>query len=98
LIELFTYALYGNVCRSIFEKDKLLFSFLLTSNIILSEGKIDLKQYELLTSTLSGLENPLDMPNPASDWLPQSSWNKLCTCAKKDKVFFCMVNNFRENK
>jgi hypothetical protein len=71
---------------------------LLTCNIILSEGKINNKQYELLTSTLSGLDNPLDLPNPAVDFLPQNSWNKLCTCAQKDRVFLSMVTNFRENK
>ena len=37
----FTFSLFLNVCRSLFEKHKLMFSFLIASRILLDEGKID---------------------------------------------------------
>ena len=37
----FTFNLYCNVCRSLFEKDKLLFAFLLAINILQDQQKVD---------------------------------------------------------
>ena len=44
----FTYALYQNVCRSLFERDKLLFSFLLDCRIMGSEDRLPSDEFELL--------------------------------------------------
>ncbi len=40
--EFFTFSLYSNVCRSLFEKHKLMFAFLLCSRILMNDSKIDM--------------------------------------------------------
>lgn len=40
--EFFTFSLYSNVCRSLFEKNKLMFAFLLCARIMMNENKIDM--------------------------------------------------------
>mmetsp|Transcript_28687 Transcript_28687/g.25685 ORF Transcript_28687/g.25685 Transcript_28687/m.25685 type:complete len:274 (-) Transcript_28687:2206-3027(-) len=48
VIDYFTYSIYRNVCRSIFEKDKLLFSFILTYSVLDHHGKVDPLEYQYL--------------------------------------------------
>jgi dynein heavy chain, axonemal len=73
----FTYSLYRNVCRSLFEKDKLLFAFLLCSRILGSKGSIDADEWTfLLTGGLGPA--PHSRPNPAAAWLVERSWREIC--------------------
>ena len=69
--EHFTYNLYENVCRSLFEKHKLLFSFVLTIKIRQGDNKINTAEWRYL---LSGPAGQITIPDNPTNWIPDNQW------------------------
>uniref|UniRef100_A0A8B9MHC5 Dynein axonemal heavy chain 3 n=1 Tax=Accipiter nisus TaxID=211598 RepID=A0A8B9MHC5_9AVES len=90
----FTISIYNNVCCSLFEKDKLLFSFLLTVGIMKGKDQIDDEVWRFLLTGGVALDNP--HPNPAPDWLPDKSWAELVRASSLTN-FQGLMEHVREN-
>ncbi|MEW5298366.1 MAG: hypothetical protein WDW36_001498 [Sanguina aurantia] len=71
----FTYSLYLNMCRALFERHKLMFSFLLAIKILQHAQHIDAQEWRFLLSGPTNSE--LTKPNPAPAWLTDKSWVEL---------------------
>uniref|UniRef100_A0A8C5C287 Dynein axonemal heavy chain 3 n=1 Tax=Gadus morhua TaxID=8049 RepID=A0A8C5C287_GADMO len=80
IVRHFTLSMYNNVCRSLFEKDKLLFSLLLTVGLMQSKGRVDPGVWRFLLTGGVALDNP--HPNPAPEWLSDKSWSEIVRATK----------------
>jgi dynein heavy chain len=97
----FSYILYVNVCRSLFEKDKLLFSFLLTSKILLGENKMSPSLFRFFLQGNTAMD--LEKPNPLQDgWLSDKSWGEIIALSKNkgfenfDQEFTSRMSDFEK--
>lgn len=70
----FTLSLYQNVCRSLFEKHKLLFSFLLTAKILFGSNLIDPAEWRFF---LAGPSGSIEMIQNPTDWLDDLEWTQV---------------------
>jgi dynein heavy chain, axonemal len=79
LSDTFTLSLYVNVCQSLFERHKLLLSFLLTVAILKASGCIDELEWRFMLTgpTRTGFEER----NPAPDWVTDKIWMEVLNVA-----------------
>ncbi|XP_017878877.2 dynein heavy chain 3, axonemal [Ceratina calcarata] len=68
----FTASIYRNVCRSLFEKDKLIFSFVLCVGLMRARDDVEEELWTFLLTGDVALDNPY--PNPDPSWLTDKSW------------------------
>ena len=67
----FTLSLYDNVCRSLFEKHKLLFSLILTVQILFGDKLMDPLEWRYF---LAGPSGAIEVPKNPTDWLGDLEW------------------------
>uniref|UniRef100_A0A8B9M6P2 Dynein axonemal heavy chain 1 n=1 Tax=Accipiter nisus TaxID=211598 RepID=A0A8B9M6P2_9AVES len=88
-----TFSLYSNVCRSLFEKHKLMFAFLVCVRILMNDGQIDKDEWRYL---LSGGTIKEKRENPAPAWLYERAWEDILALSSL-KNFSGFANDFEAN-
>uniref|UniRef100_A0A8C3XBZ8 Dynein axonemal heavy chain 1 n=1 Tax=Cyanoderma ruficeps TaxID=181631 RepID=A0A8C3XBZ8_9PASS len=88
-----TFSLYCNVCRSLFEKHKLMFAFLVSARILMNEGRIDMDEWRYL---LSGGAIKEMKDNPAPAWVNERAWGDILAMSSL-KNFSDFDNDFAAN-
>uniref|UniRef100_A0A8C4TYN4 Dynein axonemal heavy chain 1 n=1 Tax=Falco tinnunculus TaxID=100819 RepID=A0A8C4TYN4_FALTI len=88
-----TFSLYSNVCRSLFEKHKLMFAFLVCVRILMNDGQIDMDEWQYL---LSGGTIKETRENPAPAWLYERAWGDILALSSL-KNFSGFANDFAAN-
>jgi dynein heavy chain, axonemal len=91
----FTESIYRNVCRSLLERHKLLFSFILCVQLAKGHDDVDDNTWRFLLTGGVGLDNPY--PNPASDWLNDKSWAEIVRASDLPRLHGLMAH-VKENK
>ena len=95
LNDAFTFILYENVCRSLFEKHKLLFSFMLCIKILQSHNLVDGDEWRFLISGFTTSASVVK-ENPAPSWLTEKSWSELTALASLTN-FTSLCDHFTTN-
>ena len=95
IIKEFTDQLYNNVCQSLFEKDKLLFSYLMCLKVMDERGELD--QIENRFMLTGGIQVEPVKPNPASHWLIDKAWCTIEEMSEKIPHFKGFDKEFEEN-
>jgi len=79
-----TYAMYTYACRGLFERHKLLFSFVLCIAKLKSEKAIDETEYNFFLRGGTVLDRALRPANPVPEWLPEVCWDHISELDKLD--------------
>ncbi|OAE31694.1 hypothetical protein AXG93_3384s1680 [Marchantia polymorpha subsp. ruderalis] len=82
LNDYFTFLLYSNVCRSLFEKDKMLLSFLIGTTLALMQGKMTAEELRFLSA--GPLTVDKNIPKNPVPWFASKQWAEMVEASKME--------------
>lgn len=91
----FTRNLHSSVCRSLFEKHKLLYSFLLCVKVLIDASQTTQEEVKHFVSSDSGDCDAI--LEPAPDWLSMDKWRQICRLSNAVPNLRELANDFRAN-
>ncbi|KAG7202889.1 hypothetical protein KM043_010036 [Ampulex compressa] len=91
----FTQNLYLSVCRSLLEEQKILYSFLLCSKLMVDAGETTEEEIRLFVFLDTNKNNSECSRKP--DWLSIEIWKNLCNIDKHLLAFNGLTNDIRSN-
>ena len=96
-IKEFTRLLYENICRSLFEKDKLLFSLLMCIKIMDEYNEIDHAEVRFMMT--GGTKVDLTKPNPTGEggWMTDKTWTSILQLSEEFPAFKGLDDNVIKN-
>lgn len=84
LNEEFLNSLYRNICRSLFEKDKPIFSMLLTFKLLDMDGQMN--QADLRFLLTGGVSLGEQIPECPASWMSAQKWGEMCRACNLDSM------------
>ena len=78
MIDYHTLAVYKTTCLGLFERHKILLSFLMCTRIMMKEKKIPRDEFAALLSGAKVLDRSNQRANPDPDWIPLTLWDSVC--------------------
>lgn len=96
LITSVTRNLYNSVCRSVFERDKLLFAWILTTKLMMANDRLDQEQLRFFIGCDTKAYGPL-CENPDDTWLSDAIWANLNALAALPSFGDDFIECFRKN-
>ena len=91
----FTYSFYQNISRSLFEKHKLMFSFVLCIRILQGSNLVNEEEYRFLLQGPSLIVQ--GGKNPSPDWLTDVTWQDLSFLDKSFEPFRGFCDHITQN-
>lgn len=92
----FTKNLHSSVCRSLLERHKLLYSFLLCVRVLIDSRQITQKEVECFIY-LDAEDYNVTTEEQPPEWLPISTWKRICKLSVALPNLRELVNDFRAN-